>query len=99
MRAPRSEILGDVCIFLNMLFFQLIWNMLSLADLPRPSDVTEFIGRFFVLCFLALLIYFPPRVFYLADDIHKRRTWLMMLFANSPIIIRVLFGVSPDSTW
>lgn len=99
MRAPRSEILGDICIFLNMLLFQLIWNMLSLADLPRPSGIEEFVGRLFVLCFIALLIYFPPRVFYLADDIHKRRTWLMILLANSPIIVRVLIGVSPNSAW
>ena len=99
MRAPRSEILGDICIFLNMLSFQLIWNMLSLADLPRPGDVEEFVGRLFVLCFIALLIYFPPRVFYLADDIHKRRTWLMILLANSPIIIRVLIGVNSNSAW
>ena len=99
MRAPRSEILGDICIFLNMLLFQLIWNMLSLADLPRPSGVEDFVGRLFVLCFIALLIYFPPRVFYLADDIHKRRTWLMILLANSPIIVRVLIGVSSNSAW
>ena len=99
MRAPRSEILGDICIFLNMLLFQLIWNMLLLADLPRPSGVEEFVGRLFVLCFIALLIYFPPRVFYLADDIHKRRTWLMILLANSPIIVRVLIGVSSNSAW
>jgi len=99
MRAPRSEILGDICIFLNMLLFQLIWNMLSLADLPRPHDVEEFVGRLLVLCFIALLIYFPPRVFYLAEDIHKRRTWLMILLANSPIIVRVLIGVSSNSAW
>lgn len=99
MRAPRSEILGDICIFLNMLLFQLIWNLLSLANLPRPSGVEEFVGRLLVLCFIALLIYFPPRVFYLADDIHKRRTWLMILVANSPIIIKVLIGVSSNSAW
>lgn len=99
MRAPRSETLGDICIFLNMLLFQLIWNMLSFADLPRPSGIEEFVGRLFFLCFIALLIYFPPRVFYLADDIHKRRTWLMILLANSPIIVRVLIGVSSNSAW
>jgi hypothetical protein len=82
-----------------MLFFQLIWNMLSFADLPRASGIVDIIARLFILCFLALLIYFPPRIFYLADDIRKRRTWVMMLLANSPIIIRVLIGVSPDSTW
>jgi uncharacterized membrane protein YkvI len=90
--SPQSEMLGDVCLFLNMILFQVMWNMLTFAPLGRPSSVLEFGGRLFVLCFLALLIYFPPRLFYLAEDIHRRRTWLTMLLANSPVIVRVLFG-------
>jgi hypothetical protein len=31
----------------------------------RPA---EFVGRVFGLSFIALLIYFPPRMFYLAED-------------------------------
>lgn len=88
----QSELLGDVCIFVNMVLFQIIWNLLSFAGLGGPSGVAEFIGRFFFLSFLALLIYFPPRMFYLAEDIDRGRTWLMMLLANSPVIVRVLIG-------
>ena len=89
---PESEMLGDVCIFLNMVLFQIGWNLLSFAGLGRPSGAIEFFGRLFFLCFLALLIYFPPRMFYLAEDINRGRTWLMMLLANSPVIVRVLIG-------
>ncbi|HXD30304.1 MAG TPA: hypothetical protein VN643_04260 [Pyrinomonadaceae bacterium] len=92
--SPQSEMLGDVCLFLNMILFQVLWNLLSFAGLGRPSGVLEFAGRLFLLCFLALLIYFPPRMFYLAEDINKKRTWLTMLLANSPVIVRVLFGSS-----
>jgi hypothetical protein len=92
LRQPQSEILGDACIFLNMIMFQVAWNFLALADLGRPSGAAEFIGRLFFLCFLALLIYFPPRMFYLAEDINRGRTWLTMLLANSPVIVRVLIG-------
>jgi hypothetical protein len=92
LRRPESEILGDVCIFLNMIMFQVIWNSLAFADLGRPSGPTEFFGRLFFLCFVALLIYFPPRMFYLAEDIARPRTWLTMLLANSPVIVRVLIG-------
>ena len=92
LRRPESATLGDICIFLNMILFQIVWNFLAFADLGRPSGVVEFLGRLFFLCFLALLIYFPPRMFYLAEDINRRRTWLTMLLANSPVIVRVLIG-------
>jgi hypothetical protein len=92
LRSPRSELLGDICLFLNMILFQIVWNTLTFAGVGRPSGFWEFVGRLFVLCFIALLIYFPPRMFYLAEDIDRPRTWLTMLVANSPVILRVLFG-------
>ena len=98
LRTPQSETLGDICLFLNMILFQVFWNMLTFADLGHPSGVVEFLGRLFFLCFIALLIYFPPRMFYLAEDINRRSTWLTMLLANSPVIIRVLIGTGSDST-
>jgi hypothetical protein len=97
LQTPQSETLGDICLFLNMILFQVFWNMLTFAGFPHPSGPGEFFGRLFFLCFTALLVYFPPRMFYLAEDIHKRRTWLTMLLANSPVIIRVLIGTSSSS--
>ena len=94
LKTPLAGLLGDVCIFVNMLFYQLIWNLLAVGWFPRPADFTEFFGRTLLLLVLSLLIYFPPRMFYLADDIDKRRTWLMILIANLPIIIRVLVGTA-----
>jgi hypothetical protein len=91
---PQSEALGDVCIFVNMILFQIAWNFLAFADLGRPSGPLEFFGRLLFLCFVALLIYFPPRMFYLAEDIERPRTWLTMLLANSPVIVRVLIGTN-----
>lgn len=92
LRHPESELLGDICIFVNMILFQIIWNTLTFAGLGRPSGVLEFFGRLFFLCFLAMLIYFPPRMFYLYEDINRGRTWAMMFLANSPVIFRVLIG-------
>ncbi|MCM3905929.1 MAG: hypothetical protein ND866_29955 [Pyrinomonadaceae bacterium] len=94
LRSPRSETLGDICLFLNMILFQIGWNTLTFTGLGPPSGFLEFAGRLFLLCFIALLIYFPPRMFYLAEDINRPRTWLTMLLANSPVILRVLFGMS-----
>ena len=92
LRHPESEMLGDICIFVNMILFQVIWNTLTFAPFGRPSGVAEFLGRLFILCFLAMLIYFPPRMFYLVEDINRRRTWATMLLANSPVILKVLIG-------
>lgn len=95
LRSPQSERLGDVCIFTNMILFQLLWNVLTMSVPPRPANVSVFaeIGfRLFFLGFAALLIYFPPRIFYLAEDIHRRRAWLTILLANSPVLFRVIFG-------
>jgi hypothetical protein len=98
LRSPQSETLGDICLFTNMILFQVFWNMLTFAPLGHPSGVVEFLGRLFFLSFIALLIYFPPRMFYLAEDINRRRTWLTMLLANSPVIVRVLIGTGSNST-
>jgi hypothetical protein len=97
LRQPESEALGDICLFLNMILFQVVWNLLSFAGLGRPSSFLVFAGRLFFLSFIALLIYFPPRMFYLAEDINRRRTWLTMLLANSPVIFRVLIGTNSNT--
>ena len=94
LRQPESETLGDIFIFMNMILFQLAWNMLTLAELGRPSGPAEFAGRLFFFCFIAVLIYFPPRMFYLAEDMNRRSTWLTMLLANSPVIVRILIGTN-----
>jgi len=94
LRGPASEVIGDACLFANMLLFQLIWNLLSFSGLGGPSGVVDFVGRLLALCFLALLLYFPPRMFYLSEDVGRVRTWLMILVANSPVIARMLLGRS-----
>ncbi len=92
LRSSSSEIVGDICIFINMINFQILWNNPAVYRFPHPSGIQEFIGRLLVFGFIALLIYFPPRMFYLADDIGKRRTWLTMLLANSPLLYHILIG-------
>lgn len=92
LRSPQSELIGDVCIFLNMILFQLVWNVLTGFSLDRVSNLNDLAGRIFFITFIALLIYFPPRIFYLAEDIVHRRVWLTMLLANSPVIWRIVIG-------
>ena len=88
----RSEVIGDICLFANMLLLQSVWNLLGLVPFGPVSSLIDLGGRTFLICFVALLIYFPPRMFYLAEDIKFPRTWAMILLANSPVIVRVLIG-------
>lgn len=99
LRGPTSELVGDVCLLLNMLMFQILWNFI-VVQFPseRVTGVGDFAGRLFFLSFIAMLVYFPPRIFYLVEDINRRATWLTMLLANSPTILRVLFGENPRVT-
>lgn len=99
LRNPVSGTIGDILLFSNMVLFQLIWNLLALGGIPPPSGTFDFLARFFILLFLALLLYFPPRMFYLAQDVGKRRTWAMILLANSPVLIRFLFGSEMALGW
>jgi hypothetical protein len=96
---PQSEFIGDICLFLNMILFQVAWNLLTFFDLGHPSGPLEFAGRLFFLCFIALLVYFPPRMFFLAEDFNRRSTWLTMLLANLPVIVRILIGTNKAATW
>jgi hypothetical protein len=92
LRGPASGLIGDACLFLNMMFFQLVWNLFSFAGVGAPGGVADAVLRLALLLFLALLLYFPPRMFYLVEDIGKPRTWVMILLANAPVIVRMMAG-------
>lgn len=91
-RSRLSENLGDLCLFLNMILFQVLWSLVAIIPFNRVSGISDFAGRIFFLSFIALLIYFPPRIFYLAEDLKRPRAWLTILLANSPVIFRILIG-------
>ena len=97
LRDPRAELLGDACIFLNVIFFQLLWNLILMIPMERPPNVSipfEIGFRLFVISFAVLLVYFPPRIFYLAEDINRPRAWLTILLAVSPVVVRfILAGI------
>ena len=87
--SPQAESLGDICLFLNLIGYQAFWGVL-MADLPH--DYPSIAGRLFTFAFAALLIYFPPRLFYLAEDIDRPVVWLTMLLANSPVLLRIFLA-------
>jgi hypothetical protein len=95
----RSALLGDVLMFLNVICLQILWSGVSasasfwdvLDSTPLGGEtgtVTEILGRFIAIGVLALLVYFPARIFYLAEDRNRKVTWLTMFLANLPLILR-----------
>lgn len=93
LRDVKSEQIGDLCVFINMILFQVFWNI-AIREFPtlEATSFSNFAGNLFFLSFIALLIYFPPRIFYLAEDFNRPVTWITMVLANLPTILRVLFG-------
>jgi hypothetical protein len=102
LMTPQAEVFGDVCMFLNMILLQILWNcltasaffweLLTSTPLGKAGSVTDIIGRFIIIGALALLVYIPPRIFYLVHDRQRKITWLTMALANLPLIIRAVFA-------
>jgi hypothetical protein len=95
LESPQSEMFGDVILFLNMIGFQAFWGLL-MADLV--NDYPTIAGRLSMFVFVTLLIYIPPRLFYLAEDGKRPVVWLTMLLANLPVLLRILFATSTRVT-
>ncbi len=88
LESPQAELLGDICLFLNLIGYQVLWLYL-MSELPK--DYSGIFDRLFMFAFTAVLIYLPPRLFYLLED-NRPHVWLMMMLANSPIILRLLLA-------
>jgi len=102
LTTPAAAILGDIFMFVNVIALQVLWNSLTAATsfwsnltgtpLGRPGSFTDILGRFIVIGTLALLVYFPGRIFYLVEDRRRKIIWLTMLLANLPLLLRAVFA-------
>lgn len=102
LTTPQAELLGDICLFLNVICFQILWcvytgsqqfweQFYSTTHLKSGNSFNAMMERLWIFAIIALLVYFPPRIFYLVMDQHRITTWLMMLLANSPLIFGIVF--------
>ena len=102
LTTPASAILGDIFMFINVISLQVLWNSLTSATsfwsnltgtpLGKPGSFTDILGRFIVIGTLALLVYFPGRIFYLVEDRRRKIIWLTMLLANLPLLLRAVLA-------
>jgi hypothetical protein len=90
LRDPRSELLADLCIFLNMILCQVLLNW-GAAVYPGFHE-GKFVDRVIPLVFFALLMYLTGRIFFLVEDIRRPRVLLTILLANSPLFLRAVFA-------
>jgi hypothetical protein len=102
LMTQQADMLGDLCMFLNVICFQMLfsvyvssppfWNVLhKVTRLASGEFFRSLSGRFYLAGIAALLAYFPPRIFYLVIDQQRKITWLMMLLANLPLILAIVF--------
>lgn len=101
LMTPQAEVLGDLCMFLNIICFQILWSVylsspqfwyqLNKITEAHADFLQSLGGRLLLTFWFALIFYFPPRIFYLVIDQHRKITWLMILLANLPLIIGVVF--------
>ena len=103
LMTPQADALGDLCMFLNVICFQILfsvyvssphfWNVLHKITRQASGEFFPSLsGRLYIAGIAALLAYFPPRIFYLVIDQHRKITWLMMLLANLPLILAIVFS-------
>lgn len=102
LTTPAAAMLGDIFMFINVICLQVLWNCLTTATsfwsnltstpLGRPGSFTDILGRFIVIGTLALLVYFPGRIFYLVEDRRRKITWFTMVLANLPLLLRAVFA-------
>lgn len=98
--SPQAEVVADIAICLNLIMLQLVWGaVMSSAlfwqvviktPLGAPNSFSAILGRFIVLAVVALMVYLPPRIFFLLEQRRRRWAVLSMLLANLPIILKAL---------
>jgi hypothetical protein len=100
LTTTQAEWLGDTCMLLNVICFQILWSGFTASPffsewvtgtpLGKPGSFTDLLGRLILIGAVAMLVYFPPRIFYLVEDKHLKLTMLTMLLANLPLIVRLV---------
>jgi len=94
LETPLAAALGDFFIFLNMIGFQIFWGYLF-TDLYGEGVKTgeDVFNSSVIYLLMFCLFYFPPRNFYLAEDIHRPIVWLTIMLANLPSFLYFFFRV------
>lgn len=104
LMTPQAEALGNLCMFINVVCFQILfsvyfssahfWNALHKTTRLASGTFDSLSGRLYIAAIVALIVYLPPRIFYLVPPTSIQRrllTWLLMFLANLPLILSIIF--------
>lgn len=112
LTTPQAEVLGDLCMFMNVICFQVLfcvyfssthfWNALHKTTRLSSSQLDGLSGRLYLAAIAALVVYLPPRIFYLVPPTSLLRRLLtssFILLANLPLIVSiVVYSPQPQAT-
>ena len=102
LTTPAAEHLGDACMYLNAIGLAVVWSGLTASSwfaeavtrtpAGAPGSISDMLGRLVATAAFAMVLYFPARIYYLAEDKHRALTWATMLLANLPLIFKITFA-------
>jgi hypothetical protein len=94
LRSPAAAALGDGCLFVQMVLFQAVWDAFATIPFGPIASLEDAIGRVVFLALAAGLVYLPPRMLYLIEDLRRPGTWLTLALANGAMVLRIVFGAA-----
>jgi hypothetical protein len=83
---------GDLCTFAAMLIYGAVWDALVTTPFGRVRDLEDLVARIAFLSAAAMIVYFPPRMLYLVEDLRRPLTWFTLALAHAAMIARVTIG-------
>lgn len=92
--SPVAEWLGDACAYVNTMLFQVLWLAISAVPFEPVTSVLDAVGRLFFISFAAMLVYFPPRMLYLVEELRYPLARVTLLAAAAAMVYRMLVGGS-----
>lgn len=92
LESHTAELIGDACLYLNTLLVQVLWLALATVPFERVSGFEDIVGRLLFISFAALLVYFPPRLLYLVEDLRRPAARVTLLVATAAMVYRLVLG-------
>jgi len=93
--APWIEWVADLFLLTYVVTNTMFFNLLTGFNATPPASIGDVITHLlslFVVLFIVLLWYLPPRMLFLSEEARDRGAWLRMLIAMSPIAFRWVVG-------
>lgn len=92
LRSAEADRIGDVCLYVNMALFQVVWDEVASTPFTRVAGIEDVAGRIVFFSLAAGLVYLPPRMLYLVEDLRRPGAWLTLVAAHAAMVVRMVLG-------